>query len=41
MRTSDKGETLVQVSVTDESGEEPIHCEMLWAWVAKATLKNK
>ena len=41
MRTSDKGETLVQVQVTDESGEAPIQCEMLWAWVSKATLKNK
>ena len=41
MRTTDKGETLVQVSVTDESAEEPIQCEMLWAWVAKSTLKNK
>ena len=41
MRTTDKGETLVQVSVTDESAEEPIQCEMLWAWVAKSTLKYK
>ncbi len=35
MRTTDKGETLVQVQVTDESGEAPIQCEMLWAWVSK------
>jgi hypothetical protein len=35
MRTQPKGEVLVQVSVTDESGEAPIKCEMLWAWVPK------
>ena len=33
----DKGEFLVAVVVTDESGEQPIQCEMLWAW----TLKKK
>lgn len=41
MQTTDKGETLVAVSVTDESGEEPIQCEMLWAWLSKAQLKNR
>lgn len=30
-----KGEILVPVTVTDESGQEPIQCEMVWAWVAK------
>ena len=30
-----KGELLVPVTVTDESGEEPIQCQMLWAWVSK------
>jgi acyl-coenzyme A thioesterase PaaI-like protein len=30
-----KGEVLVPVTVKDESGEEPIRCEMLWAWVPK------
>lgn len=39
MQSSDKGETLVQVIVTDESGEAPIQCEMLWAWIAKNQLK--
>ncbi len=38
MQTSAKGETLVQVSVSDESGAEPIQCEMLWAWIAKSQL---
>ena len=35
IRTTPKGEVLVPVVVTDESGEEPIRCEMLWAWVPK------
>lgn len=35
MQQQEKGETLVQVVVTDESGESPIECEMLWAWVPK------
>ena len=41
MQGAEKGETLVQVSVSDESGEAPIQCEMLWAWVAKSSLKAK
>ena len=40
MQTSEKGETLVSVVVTDESNEQPIQCEMLWAWVAKSQLKK-
>lgn len=39
MQSSEKGETLVQVIVTDETGEAPIQCEMLWAWIAKNQLK--
>lgn len=35
IRTEPKGEVSVPVIVTDESGEEPIRCEMLWAWVPK------
>lgn len=35
IRTTPKGEVLVPVVVTDASGEEPIKCEMLWAWVPK------
>lgn len=30
-----RGEILVPVTVTDESGNEPIQCEMVWAWVPK------
>jgi len=40
MQSSEKGETLVSVVVTDESNQEPIQCEMLWAWVAKSQLKK-
>ncbi|MCC2639217.1 MAG: hypothetical protein K0Q68_2936 [Moraxellaceae bacterium] len=35
IRSTPKGEVLVPVMVTDESGAEPIRCEMLWAWVSK------
>ena len=35
IRGSEKGETLVTVSLTDGSNREPILCEMLWAWVSK------
>ena len=30
-----EGEILVNVSVTDEGGNEPIACQMLWAWKPK------
>lgn len=33
IQTTTKGETLVHVSVTDESGGQPIELEMLWAWI--------
>ena len=35
MRVQDKGDFMVEVHITDESGEEPIACFMQWAWVAK------
>ena len=41
MQSTEKGETLVSVTLQDESGEEPVKCEMLWAWVAKSHLKKK
>ena len=31
----EKAEILVPVKVTDETGEEPVQCRMLWAWVPK------
>jgi acyl-coenzyme A thioesterase PaaI-like protein len=33
--TLEKGEVRVAVTVTDESGREPIAAEMVWAWVPK------
>ena len=35
IQLSDKGDTQVKVSITDESGEEPVNCYMEWAWVTK------
>ncbi len=35
IESTEKGNTIIAVSVTDESGEEPIQCEMTWAWVSK------
>jgi acyl-coenzyme A thioesterase PaaI-like protein len=33
--STDKGETLVAVHVTDETGNEVVKAEMLWAWILK------
>lgn len=30
-----KGDVTVAVKVIDESGEQPVECEMVWAWVPK------
>ena len=35
IQNTDKGETLVPVKVTDETGEEVVKASMLWAWVLK------
>ncbi|HSW12858.1 MAG TPA: DUF4442 domain-containing protein [Solimonas sp.] len=35
IRNEPKGDVLVPVKVIDESGEQPIECEMTWAWVPK------
>lgn len=35
LETEDKGDISVQVKVTDESGAQPIDCNMIWAWVPK------
>ena len=40
IRTEPKGDVTVAVSVTDESGKEPIQCEMIWAWVPKKRKKS-
>ena len=41
MQSSEKGETLVPVTIMDESGKEPVECQMVWAWVSKERLKKK
>jgi acyl-coenzyme A thioesterase PaaI-like protein len=33
MQVTDKGEIIVPVTITDESGNQPITCEFTWAWV--------
>lgn len=30
-----RGEIAVQVAITDESGQQPITCEMVWAWLPR------
>ena len=35
IQSQEKGEVTVPVSITDESGGEPIQAEMVWAWVPK------
>lgn len=35
MQTAEKGEVSVKVTVTDETGIEPLVCEMIWAWITK------
>ena len=36
----DKGDVSVQVQVVDESDNEPIKAEMIWAWVNKSRKKK-
>jgi len=31
----EKGELLIPVTVVDDAGNEPIQCQMLWAWLPK------
>jgi acyl-coenzyme A thioesterase PaaI-like protein len=35
--STDKGSEIIQVTVTDQGGNEPIQCEMEWAWTTKKT----
>jgi acyl-coenzyme A thioesterase PaaI-like protein len=35
IRTSPKGEVTVNCIITDETGQSPVECEMVWAWVVK------
>ena len=33
MQSTDKGEVTVAVVVTDDSGNQPVECEFIWAWI--------
>ncbi len=35
IRNTQKGDTIVKVTVSDETCHEPIQCEMIWAWTLK------
>jgi uncharacterized protein (TIGR00369 family) len=35
IRSTEKGETKVSVTVTDAEGKEPVLVEMIWAWIPK------
>jgi acyl-coenzyme A thioesterase PaaI-like protein len=39
LQRSDKGEVTVAVHVSDESGEQPIECEFIWAWIPSGPRK--
>ncbi len=41
IKNTPKGDIMVPVKVTDESGESPIECEACWAWISKDKLKKK
>jgi len=36
MRSEDRGSVTVEVHATDESGLEPIGCELVWAWIPRS-----
>jgi acyl-coenzyme A thioesterase PaaI-like protein len=35
IRTTEKGEVDVAVTITDDEGKQPIECKMVWAWTPK------
>lgn len=37
IENNDKGSMMVEVEISDESDQQPIVCEMEWAWVTKRT----
>jgi acyl-coenzyme A thioesterase PaaI-like protein len=39
--TQEKGNMDIAVTITDESGEQPIECIMTWAWISKKPKSNK
>ncbi len=41
IKTTEKGDVLVHVVVTDEAGVNPVECEVCWAWISKDALNKK
>lgn len=39
--TTEKGDTEVQVTITDSANKEPIQATMIWAWIPKIRKTNK
>lgn len=35
IESQEKGTLIIPVEITDDSGEQPIICEMEWAWITK------
>lgn len=35
MQEQDRGQVIVEVTILDDSGEQPIRCEMHWAWIRR------
>lgn len=33
--TEEKGDVIIPVTITDQAGNEPVLCEVCWAWVPK------
>ncbi|MDD0810516.1 DUF4442 domain-containing protein [Curvibacter sp. RS43] len=40
MQANEKGELSVAVTVTDDTGAEPVQCEFVWAWVPASRPKK-
>lgn len=40
MQAQDRGEVTVPVTVTDETGAEPVECMFTWAWIPAGPRKN-
>ena len=40
MQSQDKGEVTVPVTVTDDTGAEPVECMFTWAWIPAGPRKN-
>jgi len=38
--SQEKGELVMEVVVTDETGIEPVKCEAIWAWIPKNRLQK-